>query len=76
MLPFAILGIFLVDSSYFSMETVTDRINALPENVNAIIQFLILIIIVECILRIALNVRYAIFPKKEATPAEVEENDN
>ena len=75
MLPFAILAIFLVDSSYFSFDTVTARINSLPENVNAIIQFLILIIIVEWILRIALKVRYAIFPKKEATPAIVEENE-
>lgn len=65
MLPFAILGIFLVDSSYFSMDTVTNRMNELPNNINAIIQFIILIILVEWILRIALNVRYAIFPKKE-----------
>lgn len=75
MLPFAILGIFLVDSSYFSIGTVTSRINALPENVNAMIQFLILIIIVEWVLRIALNVRYAIIPKKEATPSVIEENE-
>ena len=61
MLPFAILGIFLVDSSYFSMETVTERLNALPDSINAIIQFLILIILVEWILRIALNVKRAIF---------------
>jgi hypothetical protein len=65
MLPFAIIGIFLIDSSYFSMDSVTTRINALPENINAIIQFLILIILVEWILRIALNVKRAIFPKKE-----------
>jgi hypothetical protein len=66
MLPFAILGIFLIDSSYFSMDTVNERINALilPENINAIIQFLILIILVEWILRIALNVKRAIFKKK------------
>jgi len=66
MLPFAILGIFLIDSSYFSMDTVNERINALmlPENVNAIIQFLILIILVEWILRIGLNVKRAIFKKK------------
>jgi hypothetical protein len=65
MLPFAILGIFLIDSSYFSMETVVDRINTLPENINAIIQFLLLIILVEWILRIGLNVKRAIFPKKD-----------
>jgi hypothetical protein len=68
MLPFAILGIFLIDSSYFSMESVTERINTLPENINAIIQFLVLIILVEWILRIALNVKRAIFKKKEEKP--------
>lgn len=75
MLPFAILGIFLVDSSYFSMETVTARINEIPGNINAIIQFIILIIIVEWILRIALNIRYAIFPKKEKAVPDVKEKD-
>jgi len=67
MLPFAILGVFLVDSTYFSISSVQDRISQLPntENVNAIIVFLILIILVEWILRVGLTVRYAIFPKKE-----------
>ena len=64
MLPFAILGVFLVDSTYFSIGAVQERISHLPENVNSIIQFLLLIILVEWILRIALNIRYAIFPKK------------
>jgi hypothetical protein len=70
MLPFAILAIFLVDSSYFSIETVTSRINTFPEYINQILQFLLLIIIVEWILRIALIVRNLIFPKKEAVKAE------
>ena len=65
MLPFAILGVFLVDSTYFSLDAVEQRIGMLPENINLIIQFLILIILVEWILRIALNVRYKILPKKE-----------
>ena len=68
MLPFAILGVFLIDSSYFSMETVTERINELPNNINAIVQFLILIILVEWILRTALNVKWLIFKKKEEKP--------
>lgn len=69
MLPFAILGIFLVDSTYFKFSSVTDRLNEIPEYINLIIQFLILIIIIEWILRLALMVRYAIFPKKEeSTP--------
>jgi len=65
MLPFALLGVFLVDPTYFTLETVGERINALPQNVNIIVQFLMLIIIVEWILRISLAVRYKILPKKE-----------
>jgi len=65
MLPFAILGIFLIDSSYFSIETINARINTIPENINAIFQFVMLIILVEWILRISLNIKQAIFPKKE-----------
>jgi hypothetical protein len=64
MLPFAILAIFLVDSSYFSIESVNERIDILPNYGNQIIQFLILIILVEWILRIALTIRYVILPKK------------
>jgi len=70
MLPFAILGVFLVDTSYFKMDMVHTRISSLPENLTDIIQFLLLIIIVEWILRISLNVRYAIFPKKEENDIE------
>ena len=70
MLPFAILGVFLVDSTYFSIEAVIDRISLLPENVNPIIQFVLLIILVEWILRVGLTIRYAIFPKKEVTTVE------
>jgi len=65
MLPFAILGVFLIDSSYFSIETIRTRVTALPNNINQIAQFILLIIAVEWILRISLTIRYAIFPKKE-----------
>jgi hypothetical protein len=72
MLPFAVLGIFLVDSTYFEMGIVISRISSLPEYVNTIVQFLILIILVEWILRIALNIRYLILPKRE--PSDVKES--
>jgi hypothetical protein len=65
MLPFAILGIFLVDATYFQIDTVIARVSTLPEYINDIIQFLILIILLEWILRIALFIRYKIKPKKE-----------
>ena len=70
MLPFAILGIFLVDPEYFTIESTVNKINLLPQYVNVIAQYILLIIIVEWILRIALNIRYAIFPKKECATAE------
>jgi hypothetical protein len=70
MLPFAILGIFLVDPEYFTIEGAVNKINLLPEYVNLIVQYIVLIILVEWILRIALNIRYAIFPKKEVVSDE------
>ncbi len=70
MLPFALLGIFLVDPTYFDFDVTMSNINSLPEHANIIAMFLFFIIIVEWILRVALTIRYAIFPKKEVTPAE------
>jgi hypothetical protein len=70
MLPFAILGVFLVDSTYFKLSEVQARVGLLPQYINEIIQFIILIILAEWILRVALNIRYKIFPKKEEACAE------
>jgi len=67
MLPFAVLGVFLIDSTYFEMDVVIERIISLPQYINTIVQFLILIILVEWILRIALNIRYLILPKRESS---------
>ena len=66
MLPFAVLGIFLVDSSYFSMDVVMNRLSSLPAYVNTMVQFLILIILVEWILRIGLTVKNAVLSKKQS----------
>ena len=68
MLPFALLGVFLVDPTSFTLEVVNSRINSLPQYVNLIFQFLLLIIIVEWILRLSLTIRYKIIPKKEKVP--------
>jgi len=70
MLPFAILGVFLVDSTYFSIETVSERITSLPQYINVIIQFVFLIIIVEWILRSLLNIKRFFLPKKEVKVVE------
>ncbi len=60
MLPFALLGLFLVTPTYFSFEEIIDKIYSLPEFFNLCIQFIILITLVEWILRIILAVKNAI----------------
>ena len=66
MLPFALLGIFLVDPSYFDFQAIQVKLQNLPELLMQALQFIVLIIIVEWVLRILLTIRYAIIPKKES----------
>jgi hypothetical protein len=61
MLPFALLGLFIADPSYFGYAEITAKINSLPEFLNLCIQFIFLIVIVEWILRIFLSIRKRIF---------------
>ena len=61
MLPFALLGLFLADPSFFSLEEITTKINSLPEFLILCVQFIILIVIVEWILRIFLSIRKRLF---------------
>ena len=65
MLPFALLGIFLVSPSFFEYQDVVDKINSMPEFINTAVQFIIFIIIVEWILRIILAIKRKIIPEKE-----------
>ena len=60
MLPFALLGLFLVSPTYFSFEEIIGKIYSLPEFFNLCIQFIILITLIEWILRIILSVKNAI----------------
>lgn len=60
MLPFALLGLFLVNPTYFGFEEIIGKIYLLPEFFNLCIQFIILITLVEWILRIILAVKNAI----------------
>jgi len=70
MLPFALLGIFLVSPSYFVWEDIIDKFNSLPELVNIATRYILFIIIVEWILRGLLTAKCAIFPPKEEVVAE------
>jgi hypothetical protein len=65
MLPFALLGIFLVSPSFFEISDIQSKINQLPELINVAIVYLIFIILIEWILRILLNIKQAIIPKKQ-----------
>ena len=60
MLPFALLGLFLINPTYFGFEEIIDKIYVLPEFFNLCIQFIILITLVEWILRIILTAKNAI----------------
>jgi len=70
MLPFALLGIFLVDPSYFLFEDITNKINSLPELVNVATRYILFIVIVEWILRGLLTAKCAIFPPKGEVTSE------
>lgn len=52
MLPFALLGIFLVDISYFSIETSINAISQIPSLWNIMVYYLIFLIVLEFVLRI------------------------
>lgn len=70
MLPFALLGIFLVSPGYFNQDALMDKINSMPDFISLCIQYIFFMIIVEWILRVMLTIRYAILPKKEKTAIE------
>ncbi len=61
MLPFALLGIFLVDPYYVSFESIIIKINTIPEFMNLCLQFIILIVVLEYILRITLTLKNEFF---------------
>jgi len=70
MLPFALLGLFLVSPSFFEYQDVIDKVNSFPDFANTAVQFIIFLIILEWILRILLSIRYTIFLKKDKTAVE------
>ena len=73
MLPFALLGIFLVDPSYFDFgsQSLPDMVNTIPTIFNKGAQFILFIIVIEWVLRILLTIRYMIIPPKQE-PSEAE----
>ena len=67
-IPTGKLGVFLIDPTIFNLDDAINNINSLPKYVNQIVIYIMIIVLVEWILRIALAIRYKISPKKEKAP--------
>ena len=65
MLPFALLGLVLVDPSYFLIEDIIIKVNQLPSFFAQVVQYIIFIVLVEWILRSFLFVKDKIMSRKE-----------
>lgn len=64
MMPFALLGIFLVDAAYFSYSESLVIVKQIPSTWNILLYYLIFIILLEFILRITHGVLRPFLPKK------------
>ena len=65
MLPFALLGVVIVDPSYFNVSDLMAKISTIPEFFSLCVQFILFIIILEWILRSLLTVKHALGSKKK-----------
>lgn len=52
MIPFALLGIFIVDPTYFTIELVFERLYTLPQFFNIILRYLLFVYVLEIVLRL------------------------
>ena len=68
MLPFALLGVFLVDLTFFSFGSAVDKVILIPHMFKTLMYYLVLIIIIEFVLRF---LHFLIFPFK--APEKLEE---
>ena len=63
MLPFAVLGLVLVNPSFFNFEEIVATVESLPEFFSLAVQFIMLIVLIEWVLRLGLFVKHMIFSK-------------
>lgn len=71
-IPFAILGIFLFDQTFFTAEEITNNISQIPKFVTQIAAFLIVAFVVEIILSIAYLIRVRFSGKKNKNSSKSE----
>ena len=74
MLPLALLGVFLVDSSYFSISTSTEKVMEFQGMWETVVYYLLFIIVLEFILRIG-NGMVARLTSNKAEPTSKSAND-
>jgi hypothetical protein len=63
MIPFALLGIAIVDPQFFSIDIVGERISSLPPLITRIAGFFVFITLLEWVLRLLLFVKNLFFPE-------------
>jgi len=68
MLPFALLGIYLVDQSYFEFEISLELMKSIPEYWTILVYYFAFIIALEFVLRILRNIVLLLKEKKEHPP--------
>jgi hypothetical protein len=57
MLPFALLGLFIVDPQYFSYADIVGKVMSIPMFFTLCIKYIVYIVFMEWILRVLLNIR-------------------
>ncbi len=65
MLPFALLGVFLIDISYFKFSESLTVIQQIPSQWHTMLYYLLFIILLEFVLRISYTVVSPFLPKKK-----------
>ncbi len=70
MLPFALLGVFLVDITYFSWHNSVSILAQMPSMWKIVLYYLIFIVVLESVFRMLLFIIKPILPKTEEEKAE------
>lgn len=70
MLPFAVLGLVVVNPTFFNYDDILLTMNSLPEFFNLAVQFILFIVLIEWGLRIALFVKHLVFSSTHSSKIE------
>jgi hypothetical protein len=68
MLPFTLLGIFIIDPSFFSLDLVFTRIKEIPTFLTAILNYVVFTVALEFTLRLIVTIKQLVKPNKMVSP--------